>query len=321
MKTSFRPVLLAASALLAVCSASAQVADLVTVEKLVEYVQTSASAPSLDTNPYRFDVAITSLTDANVSGFTPTPSVTLSAGSAATGNTTVYNGGLLVHNDGEWRYGSDGAGGGGYGSNFALQSTLHSQFTNNTYGVTVEGHSYTLDLNGATNDQGYFPGFIPTVTMTGGSWIGGKYVIDVSQELTITTNSFDLFHTTGIGGLINIDLDLDDGGSSIVLSRIAPASFASNIETDLGITTATLTIAANTLTAGMDIEGAASFHRIVSQDTSRAGVFAVAWWGNETDFTISTISAIPEPSTYAAFAGLGALGLVVWQRRRRQPTA
>ncbi len=29
-----------------------------------------------------------------------------------------------------------------------------------------------------------------------------------------------------------------------------------------------------------------------------------------------TISAIPEPSTYAAFAGLGVLGLAVWRRRR-----
>ncbi len=29
-----------------------------------------------------------------------------------------------------------------------------------------------------------------------------------------------------------------------------------------------------------------------------------------------SVSAIPEPSTYAAFAGLGALGLAFWRRRQ-----
>lgn len=39
------------------------------------------------------------------------------------------------------------------------------------------------------------------------------------------------------------------------------------------------------------------------------------------DFSVvsgsTAISAVPEPSTYAAFAGLGALGLAVWRRRTR----
>lgn len=34
-----------------------------------------------------------------------------------------------------------------------------------------------------------------------------------------------------------------------------------------------------------------------------------------------SVSAIPEPSTYAAFAGLGALGLAFWRRRQKAATA
>ena len=35
----------------------------------------------------------------------------------------------------------------------------------------------------------------------------------------------------------------------------------------------------------------------------------------------ATASAIPEPSTYAALAGLGALGLALWRRRQAKSAA
>jgi hypothetical protein len=38
------------------------------------------------------------------------------------------------------------------------------------------------------------------------------------------------------------------------------------------------------------------------------------------DFVATRVGAIPEPSTYAAIAGLGALGLAAWRRRRTQAT-
>lgn len=41
----------------------------------------------------------------------------------------------------------------------------------------------------------------------------------------------------------------------------------------------------------------------------------------EVTFTGSTASAIPEPSTYAALAGVAALGLVAWRRRRATASA
>lgn len=308
MHKSTRSVLLAASALLAVCSATAQVPDLLIVERLAEYNQTTASAPSLV--GYRFDVAVNNLADADISGITA-PTVGLVAGSTApTTIASTHNGGTLVYNDGEWRYGSPN----GWGVSNPNLTNLNTLFANGPTTVTVEGNTYTLDTNGAADDQAFLVPVVPTLTFSGGAWSGGKYVIDVSQTLTITTNNWSGFTTAGIGGFMSVGLD--DLNETRIFSRIAPTAFAGNINE--GVTSATFTVAANTLTAGQDYSGSATFARFVSQDTSQAGMFAVAWWANETNFTVS---AIPEPSTYAALAGLGALGLAFWRRRRARATA
>jgi hypothetical protein len=310
MNKSSRLFLLVAS-LLAVCSASAQVADLIILEKLGNYQQTSASAPTL-TN-YRFDVAVQSLAGDDLSGITA-PTVSLVAGSTMpTSDSTTHNGGTLVWNDGEWRYGFPNAWGVSTAGNAGGLTSLNTLFANGVHTVTVQGNTYSLDSDGAANNQAFMVPVVPTLTMSGGSWVGGKYVIDVSQTLTITTNNWSGFSSAGIGGFMEVGLDglpepLDD--ATRVFSRMAPTMFAGDINESA--VSATFTVAANTLTAGQDYEGFATFARFVYQDTSQAGVFAAAWWANETSFTIS---AIPEPSTYAALAGLAALGLAIWRRR------
>ena len=178
--------------------------------------------------------------------------------------------------------------------------------------LRVVGDCSRVKLIGSGMTAGTLTVESTTLTLSGGSWSGGKYVIDVNQALTITTSSnFTGYETTGLGALIG--LTLDGVQSDHHVSRIGPVGFTPD---DDGISTnniATFTIAAGTLTAGQDYEGWATFARVVDHDTTHSGVYAVAWWGNETSFTVS---AIPEPSTYAAFAGLGALGLAVWRRRR-----
>ena len=56
----------------------------------------------------------------------------------------------------------------------------------------------------------------------------------------------------------------------------------------------------------------ASNFNYVNLGGGQTGTFAIN--GSELDFT-TTGTAIPEPPTYAAFMGLGALGLVAWRRR------
>ncbi len=60
-----------------------------------------------------------------------------------------------------------------------------------------------------------------------------------------------------------------------------------------------------------------------AMDISPDGQWIVGYGINPTGQTEGfrlQLAAIPEPSTYAALAGLGALGLAVWRRRKMQAT-
>lgn len=292
-------------AMLAGASANAQViADVIFLEKLTRYEQTSGTAPVLNTGyddgAYRFDVSILNFNDDDVSGITP-PVVSLAAGSTAPDTIpTAHNGGTLIYNSGggDWRYGAPD----GFGWNATSTATLDTLFADGAHSINLQGSTYSLDNSGHI-----YPGVVPTVTMTGGFWSGGKYVIDVNQALTIATTVFSDYSTAGIGGFVN--LNVDDVNSIVHLSRIAPSGFITNELTN----SATMTIAAGTLVAGQDYYGFANFSTFVDQDTQNPLVFSAALWGNETNFTLQ---AIPEPSTYALM-GTGLAIMALLHRRRR----
>lgn len=151
-------------------------------------------------------------------------------------------------------------------------------------------------VSGFTLSGGVFPN-VPQIT--GGTWSGGKLLIDPTQDYTLTFTGFSGF---GAGDEIRLGIDgagsngHDDSSSSAVTTFFIPAN---SIVLSPGQTT------------GAELN---FINGITSDSTSIPG--AVGFTGYVTILSFQ-IQAIPEPSTYAAFFGVAALaGAFVYRRRR-----
>jgi hypothetical protein len=144
----------------------------VQVRKVARHVQTSATDVALrSSGAFQFQ--------AIVEGASVAPTVTGPFNTALLG--ARHNNGVMVYSasGGSWRWGADG-------ENFTADSKaeVDNLFGSGTYTFTVSGTSVPLALTG---DQYPDP---PRLTLSGGKWSGGTYVIDPSQPLTITTNAY-----------------------------------------------------------------------------------------------------------------------------------
>ena len=260
---------------LALASSNAQVVvQQVTVVKSSQWVQTSASAPFIDPTsvgpnyggPYDFSVEIRGT---NISSISPAPTITLPAGSLiVTQNPTLHNGGTLVYdaNDSRWRYGVNANDYGGL-----TEAERDGAFNVGAYGMSVNGTAYTLNFSATS-----FRENTPSVTLTGGSWVRGVYMIDVTQALTLTTNAFTNFNKNADAA---ISLGVDNYASS------QPVFYSAN---PAGDNFATLTIPANSLVAGMDYRANAGFYTVMDKSTAIATAsINLAGYGRQTTFTIS----------------------------------
>ena len=227
------------------------------------------------------------------------PTITLPG---ATNNGTInplqHNGGVLGYNsnDAAWEYGSPNF------NNIAMATGTdrNARFPFGSYTVSIPTFS------DVTLNQTSWSHAAPVFTLTGGTWSGGVYLVDPTQVVTISTasNPFTFFNANA-NGAINFAIYPPSGPAltdSIIfyLDNIAANNFIS------------YTINANTLTPGTDYSLYGSYAAILDQNSTN-GSFNAAYWEASTSLTIS---AIPEPSTYATFAGFAALGLAAWRRRR-----
>ena len=171
-----------AAALLALAfvdRAQAQVQS-VLIQKQFAYIQTGPGTAALDTasNNFGFSADVNGKAIAGIAA--PTLTGPYNGAALEPGN----NGGKLVYNagDGGWRWGINAD---DFGT--SSQSSLDSFFPNGTYAITVNGATVPLVLTGNA-----YPN-MPVFTLSGGAWSGGKYVIDVSQPLTVATNTFSAY--------------------------------------------------------------------------------------------------------------------------------
>lgn len=180
----------------------------------------------------------------------------------------------------------------GFASVSALNTAYSGPFSMNIDGTTVTSLSLSGDL------------FPITPVISGGVWSGGKLLVAAGSSYSLAFNSYgsgasfdnvELYidFTPGIGGVYD---DQSSPGNAVGSLLIPGGTF----------------VAGNTYNAELIFS-----HRPDTDDgVSIAGAFGFTAYATALNFQIQAVSAIPEPSTYAAIAGAAALGLVVWRRRR-----
>jgi hypothetical protein len=260
----------------------------VTVGKGYAYIQTGANTIVLDPAPnnYSFNADVDGT---NVSGITP-PTLSGPVNAASLGPS--WNGGVLKYSAGDhgWRGGANANDWG-----FATKAQIDSLFANGNYTFTVNGTPVILSLTGDAYPNP------PMLTLTGGSWANGKYVVDPAQPVTITTNAF-----TAYGGKSDdkIFLGVLLPGFTLPFQEVGP--WDCSWITPVGVCqyagstpakSVTYTIPANTLVAGQEYFGAAGFTKVVDRNgTALPGVTTVAGYSVHTSFTIKA-QAPPFPMT------------------------
>ena len=206
-----------------------------------------------------------------------------------------FNGGALIYNntDSYWRLGYPNAM--DWGS--PTLGDLNAHFGSGVYTVNVNGILFPLNLTGDAYSN------TPMVILSGGAWSGGKYVIDVNNALTITTNAFSAYGTHS-----------DDLIDFAVEGVINVRQFHS---TTPGANFLSITLPALTLTSGQDYNGYAGFIALVDSNSigAPAGKLNAAFYSTDTNFTIS---AVPEPvAMWQMASGLVLIGLGSIARKRK----
>ncbi len=267
-------------------SASHAQVQSVTVSKSYHYIQSSATAVTLDpaSNNYGFGADVNGV---NIGGITA-PTVTGPFNTAALGS--AHNNGTLLYSTGDkgWRYGFPNANDAGRPS----LSSLNSDFGSGTYTFIVNGISIPMQLTGDAYPNA------PMLTFSGGAWVNGKYEIDPSKTLTITSNAFTAYGSHA-DDLVGVGIALGSFGP-LPFAQVAPfgcawlplsaCQFHSTVP---GTNFATLTIPPNTLVNGQEYLSAANFTAMVDvvPKAGLPGSINTAYYSVNTTASIKAVSA------------------------------
>lgn len=279
MKT-MRTLLVFAGTFFAAAFVSGQAIDLYGVVKLYDVTQTGNSAPTPGATPYGFNAF------ADGSGISGVYTVTYPGGTATPNPKTLTN-----EIDG-----SSFEDGFAYADIAAVNAAYH----NGLYSMAIPNGGTAQSVSGLNMTGDIYP---DAPMITGGTWSGGKLLLDPTINNTINFTAFTL--SSGSFG----------AGDKIFLS--------SEDDYDAASSTAVTSFVINSgvLTAGQTYNFELVFVNAVYLDTttltSSGGNIGLAGYVTIVNFDIQ---AIPEPSTYAAiFGGLALVGVAL--RRRRQVIA
>jgi hypothetical protein len=283
-------------------TAAAQSIQFFTIQKVQGFTQTDTATVAAnndaahDSYPWRFE--------ANINGTSLDPShppslthVTTPGGSGVPAFDLSF---LPVYG---WEYRP------GYGSQGAMDADL----TNGSYSVllgTPGATSFTLNLAGD-----YYPNN-PLAVLTGGNWVGGVYQLDPANAWSIGSGTFT-FNVGAANSRIEIAIGTAVGfdkaaGFGTGTPFTGPSGSLSVASTDSGAPTF---LAGNFYNVDIRFISGTDSKDITANLNGAylsGPATAVAFYDSQLSFTIQ---AIPEPATYAAWAGLLGLAAAVIRRR------
>ena len=256
-------------------SSPAPTVEFVILEKFSIHRQTAANTVILDPSPVTPTNGGPFGFSLNVQGQNmlslPAPAVTPPPGTPSTIPDPFYNT-LFFDAEDElaWRY---GPGANDWGD--LTQAAIDARFPNGTYTFQIDGISVPLSLTG----DGY-PN-IPQLTLTGGSWINGKYAVNGTSPVTVTTNTF-----TGYGSNVDGLVELYAGGKEVM----------NFFNTSPSANSAFLNLLANEIASNDITEVEANFAAIVNKSAALPSAFSAAIYSRSVNLEIHTLPEIVSQS-------------------------
>lgn len=199
----------------------------------------------------------------------------------------------------------------GASSSVSAVGLLYNNFGPVSGGITGVTFGNSFDLLATGPDAGNYDNtFIIGGTITGGSISAGT-TITIAYDFTLAKNAFV---TSDVVWSVKFSDAVNNPGNSVTGAALVASGTLSTASASFS--------GSGTYSFTTGVSAGTNFRLFVeATHTGALGIMPPEVTGTMNDTGYGgegfTIGAVPEPSTYALFAALGALGWAVWRRRNR----